>query len=337
MFFPKRLVFSGGGTQSLVFLPTLRALEHKGNLKNVKEWWGTSAGSLMASLCAVSQSAEKTAEIMMRWDYSKFRDVNLMNILQLTDVWGLDNGECLLREIEAMLDAAKPGSSQLLLADISGLHIFVSDLTTHTTVCCSSKTFPTLRLAHAIRASMSFPMMICPFRCPLNGHIWVDGGIRANFAWDEVASDEEREQSLGFCLKPTWINGPTTFFDYVFSLVHFDEPAKSKQWMERWKRNILWFPTPPYPVWYVRLRLDDYKLLETISLPVMESALTTWTSRKPQPQQQSEDLRTPPQVSHQGHTNGTLGSHEYLSLQQPSHPSQDSPQQIPRLSRRWSL
>jgi predicted acylesterase/phospholipase RssA len=332
----KRLVFSGGGTQVLVFLPSLKEMEQRGYLQEVKEWWGTSAGALMAALFAVSRSAEKTTTIMMKWDYTRFRDVNLMNLFQLTEVWGLDDGSCLLREVEAMLEEASPGASKHLLSDVPGLSVFVSDLTTHSTLRISAATHGSLRLSEVIRASMTFPILICPYKHTVDRHVWVDGGIRANFAWDHL-SDQEREESLGFYLQPTWINGPMTFFDYISSLVHFDEPAKSKQWMARWKQNVLCFPTPPYPVWYVRIRPDDRDLLESLSLATFQAWLTTWTSRTPQRPQQSVPLRIPAPTSPEGRTDETLGTRECPSPPQPSHPSRDSHKQIPPLSRRWSL
>jgi predicted acylesterase/phospholipase RssA len=351
--YPKRLVFSGGGTQTLVYLPALKALEEKGYLKDVKEWWGTSAGSLIAAIHAVSQSAEKAASILMKWNYTRFRDLNLLNMFQFSEVWGLDNGDCLLREIKAMLDVARTNGSSLLMSDVPGLHVVVSDITSHTTLICSHKTHPTMLVADVVRASMTLPIMICPYKCPLDNHLWVDGGIRANFPWDLIESDEERSQTLGFCMEPTWLNGVMTLNDYLISLVHFEEPAKNKEWIQRWNSNILWFPTPPYPVWYVRMNEEDYALLKTLGLQTLDRMFTTWqtfrihesskessralTSKKPQSQQQSVPPRIPEQVSHQDHTNGRLGSREYPSLPLPLGPSQDSPRQIPQLSRRWSL
>jgi patatin-like phospholipase/acyl hydrolase len=68
---PRRLVFCGGGTRCLVFLQTLVELEAQNKLANVQEYWGTSAGALLASLLAITKSAKTTQRIMMDADYQK--------------------------------------------------------------------------------------------------------------------------------------------------------------------------------------------------------------------------------------------------------------------------
>jgi patatin-like phospholipase/acyl hydrolase len=64
MFLPSRLVFCGGGTRCLVFLQTLVELENQNRLVNVKEYWGTSAGALLAALLAITKSAQSVKKIM---------------------------------------------------------------------------------------------------------------------------------------------------------------------------------------------------------------------------------------------------------------------------------
>ena len=78
---PKRIVFCGGGTRCLVFLQGLVDLEKKGILRNVNEYWGTSAGAMIASLYALTKSANRVKEIMFAADYKKFRDIDVTNLL----------------------------------------------------------------------------------------------------------------------------------------------------------------------------------------------------------------------------------------------------------------
>lgn len=262
MFLPSRLVFCGGGTRCLVFLQTLVELEKHNHLVNVKEYWGTSAGALLASLLAISKSAQTVKKVMFAADYTKFRNIDVSNMLMINTTWGLDDGTSLTGEIERLFDIVEPGSKTLKMSDIRGLNIVLSNLNTHETVVCSGENYPDMRVIDAIRASMSLPIMFRPYRHPQSGHYWVDGAVRANFPWDMLPDDKARSEALGFTFEKSWADGPKTFMEYLFSMIHFDEPKKMAEQKQAWPKNIIWYPSPPFPAWYVNFKEDDYKLVE---------------------------------------------------------------------------
>jgi predicted acylesterase/phospholipase RssA len=340
MFLPKHLVFSGGGTRCLIYISVLKRLEVAGHLRNVQEWWGTSAGALIATLLAICRSPARVAEIAKEIDFSKFRDVSLLNVVNFTSAWGIDDGYALVSEIERILDMLEPGASRKTMAEISGLRIVVGDLNIYETVVCSDTTFPQLRVVDALRASMSLPIFYRPFRCPINSHIWVDGGIRSIFPWDCLPSDTARREALGFAFERPWIHGPSTFTEYIFSMMHFEDPKRIHAQKKDWPQNIIWFPSPPFPAWYVRLRDDDFELLEALGSKAFEG----WQPPKPLPSpvktsqipRSSEGHHTPSQEFPAHHTGGT--SEIPPPCPSPSQaPSQDPPPRTPRSSRRWSL
>ena len=326
----------------MVFLPALRALERRGHLSAVNEWWGTSAGSLCAALYALTRSVERVEEIMRGTDYLKFRDVNLMNFMNIHTAWGLDDGRGLMQEIEVVLDKAVAGASHKTMRDVSGLNIVVADLNVYETVVCSAENYPTLRVAEAIRASMSLPIFYTPFKCPTNGHVWVDGGLRAGFPWDCLPSDDARREALGFAFERSWMNGPTTFMEYIFSMVHFDDPVRIRRMREKWSQNILWFQTPPFPPWYMRLRDDDFTVLEDIAKVGVERWVSDgagFIEHSPLGIQGSSASCAHPSTPSPVVRHGTGESSESRRLSRRTllPPSQDS-QSGRRLSfRRWSL
>jgi predicted acylesterase/phospholipase RssA len=305
MILPKHLVFSGGGTRCLLFLPALRRLETRQQLTQVKYWWGTSAGALLASLMAITRSVEKVDTIMHQTEFARFRDVSLLNMVNFTDVWGLDDGHGMVTELERLLELAQPGASSYTLADVSGVRIPVADLNLFETVVCSAESFPTLRLVDALRASMSLPMFYVPFRCPINGHIWVDGGLRAAFPW-MCLNPKEQKRALGFAFDRPWASqGPASFMDYIMSMMHFDDPVQTQR-LKQEKANILWFPSPPFPAWYVRLQKDDYELLEQMGTTTVEE----WFRNSPKTGESrplSEVQHTPSPTGRSGRTDGMLG------------------------------
>jgi predicted acylesterase/phospholipase RssA len=332
---PKRLLFAGGGTRCLAFVPALERLDRENALSNVVEWWGTSAGSLVAAVLAITKSTVHLSWIIRQTDFTRFRDMSVLNLVELTTTWGLDDGASMSRELMRIFEIAKPGSSQYCMRDVVGLHVVVADLNLHQTVVISSETFPSLRIVDAVRASMSLPIFYRPYKNPVNGNLWVDGGLRAHFPWYCLRSDAERRESLGFSFQQTWIRGPSTFSEYLFSMLHFDEPVKNTEIQNKWNDNVLWFESPPFPAWYVRLMDDDYAVLEKIGADAYETWIK-YCSRKTGSRQSSSPLDTPAQVCRLHHTDGKSDIPECPDPPRPLDPSRDSPPTSRRLSRRWS-
>jgi NTE family protein len=348
---PRRLVFTGGGTRCLVFVSALTELSAAGMLHNVDSYWGTSAGAMLAALLALTnKDVEKVKLALWSADYSKFRDVDVANVFGILDKWGLDDGASLTAELSRLLEATRAGGSRMVMRDLSGLHVVVSDLHAHETVVVSAANYPDLRIVDAIRASMSLPIFFRPFVCPTNGHMWVDGAVRANFPWNMLPDDEARRQSLGFSFEKTWEAGPRTFQEYIFSMIHFDEPKKIQTYKKLWGPQILWFPTPPYPAWFVRFRPEDFALVEAAG----KHGYLAWIAQHAQQQQEqvkagsslpqetsgtltpSELHRTPSPTFPAGRTTGSSGSPRAF----PAPCRGSSPPQSPRkqrIFRRWSF
>lgn len=345
---PKRLVFSGGGTRCLVFLSALELLEERGYLRDVKEWWGTSAGALVAALLAISQSnTRRTSDVLFTAHFHKFRDVNIANLVQISDTWGLDDGHALIAEIENLFEALMPGTRHITLAEVPGFHSVVADLNEYKTVVCSAATFPTLKLSEAVRASMSLPVFYRPFHSPVNGHIFIDGGLKAAFPWACLPSDEAREEALGFAFRRPWASGPPrTFTEYLLCMLHFDDPKRIPIQEKTWPRNILWFASPPFPAWYVRIQEDDIALLKKYGKEAVDEWEKKCLDSKPLPssqgksgtQQLCEDHCTRSPTSPGHHTGELLDT--LRSSGQPSRPQAPSRDPQPyrqHLHRRWSL
>lgn len=263
---PRTLVFAGGGTRCLIYLPALASLQSAGRLSAVKTVWGTSAGALIASLFALSHDAQSIQKTLYSTDFSHTRDIDINNILNINSSWGVDDGTKLRALISKLCDTMKPGASLYKLSDISGVNIVVTDLSVRQTIILNSVSYPNVLLVDAIRASMSLPFFLRPF-ITSEGHIWIDGGLRENFPWKLLASDEERRNALGFIMNGRSSMSPTSLLEYVFSMVHFDEP-RNREAFRKWP-NIIWFESPPYPTWFTRLQKEDYEMLTSRSLEAL--------------------------------------------------------------------
>lgn len=335
---PTRLVFCGGGTRCLIFLQTLVELEQRKHLNHVREYWGTSAGAFLAALLAVSKSATTVKQLMMSVDYIKFRDIDVGNLINITRTWGMDDGTSMITELERTFERIEVGASEKCMADVVGLHVVVADLTAHETVVVNSDTHPKLRIVDAIRASMSLPLMFRPYIHPPTGHYWVDGAIRAHFPWDMLPNDTARAESLGFAFEKSWAGGPQSFSDYIYSMIHFDEPKKIAQQKASWASNIIWYPPPPYPAWFVRLRDEDFRLIDDIGRAAAERWFTLQVPpvRRPETPPLCDPPCTPASVDPLHQIDGNSDIPKPCIT-----PDPDAPQhQLPctrHVSRRWSV
>lgn len=342
MLFPKRLVFCGGGTRCLVFLQTLVDLESRTVLKNVNEYWGTSAGALLASLMAMNSSATRVMNLMYGTNFERFRDIDVANIFGITSTWGFDDGKSLTREIEGLFEKVEVGAKDKCLRDIPSLNIVVADLNLHETVVVNKLTFPNMRVVDAVRASMSLPIFFKPYVNPENGHYWVDGAIRAHFPWDMLPHDTARSEALGFAFEKTWTGGPRTFTEYLFSMIHFDEPKKVSALKSDWNMNIIWYPAPPYPAWYMKLQDSDFLLINKLGREGTDYIIKLWAA--PSSSRPERPVLLPPSVRPDIPLSACLPDRTDVSSGTPK-PSPTpspapSPPQLPTIqhvSRRWSV
>jgi hypothetical protein len=331
----KTLVFGGGGTRCLVYLPALAKLQIEGKLNNIENVWGTSAGALVASLFLLSKKADKVKDIVFNVDFKQSRNIDITNMLNIQNTWGIDDGDGLRNLIINLFEQAQKGSSTYRLLDIIGIHIVITDLTLRETLILDSNTFPDLLLVDAVRASMCLPFFYRPFSAP-NGHIWIDGGLRENFPWNMVPPNQ-RKEALGFALFKNESNHPKSLSQYILSIIHFNEPLQCLELQKEYK-NIIWFDTPPYPAWFTNLQKEDYELLETRSLEALNifNSYSKHPLRNVENQQLFVDQNIPLQVYLEGRTVELSGSQK-LSHEQ----VQDSfPPQLPykqQSYRRWSL
>jgi len=190
---------------------------------------------------------------------------------------------------------------------------------------------------------MGVPFMYKPYKHLSSGHYWIDGALKANFPWDLLPNDQARKEALGFTFNKAWINGPRTFNDYIFSMIHFDEPKKMNLLKKHWPNNILWFSPPKWPAWFMTLNDSDFQLIESCGTTTVHDWLMS---------RQKDDLIHPLNTIETQLVCEDQNTHqltypqdckvESLDIHLPcQEPSQDSSQpQLPNIQpfyRRWSV
>ena len=338
MLSPKHLVFAGGGPRCLSFLGAFEVLQKKQLFNNVSHYWGNSAGAIVATFLSLKIPLPKLRSIFETLDFTKFRDIDLTNIVSFGEKWGLDSGVAFTSHMKELLEIVKPGASQYTLQEVPGLHIVSADLTDTKMVILDGTSFPTLKLVDALRASTSIPFFYIPFRNPINNHILIDGGIGTNFPWELLPSDEDRKSAIGFNFKIyDTAKEPENLSEYIPKILHFRESSKSGILNKNKEEpNVMYFNVRGFPAWHLALIKKDRDELISIGKKTAEDWLILRSAEETKGIQHTNALPDIQPLSH--HSLKQLSdSHGYPP--QPLRPavSQGSPSLLSRAYRRWSV
>ncbi len=365
------LVFSGGGTRCLSFLFALKHLIDKKIINEdtkIKNIYGTSAGSFIAALLSIGKitQIDKVIEIAKKTNFKKALNIDLVHILNFTKVFGLDDKSSIRSMVCEVLEMFDKTSVGLKFKDVESLNIVVADLTDAKTIVLNHKTASEMYIVDAIVASMSLPFLYIPSIGP-DGHMYVDGGLRANFPWDCLENDEERFNAIGFTFQTSQSGiigeNPSNLQGFIYRMIHFDNLHVSLKNKSTWNKNIVFINIPNFPTHYMNIKPEDLTELEHVGMlgandyiernrvrvedidskkddnvishvtqslisEIAESPLDH--EKRPHPSLKSS--------SHLDHTDGMLDNPQYswlcksLSLRQHSHISLSGPS-----GRRWSV
>jgi len=203
------LAFEGGGVRGIAYGGALEALEKAGVLSKVQRVAGTSAGAITACLVALKYSAQAISEIVANMNLASFEDKD--HDLRKFKDFGLYEGQVFLEWLSELV-AASPvsqGSENLTFQGLVNnlgleLKVYATDLFTHALKEFSPTATPNVRIAEAVRASMSIPLYFDAWKFSNNNpddHFYVDGGVLYNYpiaAFDHVQSGQVNADTLGF-------------------------------------------------------------------------------------------------------------------------------------------
>lgn len=176
----KNIVFSGGGLPIFYsYVGILRLLNEYKILSEIKEFAGTSAGAICATLVSLGYKDKELKELIMHFDYNNVRDIQLLNI---TETFGLESGNKIDLFVQSLIKY-KTGNPKLTFKDHytltdKKLYIVATCLSTFETEYFSVDTHPDMPIYLAIRMSISLPVLMKPVI--FNEKFYIDGGVTNN-------------------------------------------------------------------------------------------------------------------------------------------------------------
>ncbi|WP_082684943.1 patatin-like phospholipase family protein [Hymenobacter sedentarius] len=206
----RNLVMEGGGIRGIAYGGALQELETQGLLRGIERVGGTSAGAIQAALLAVGYSASEIIEVVNATPVQRLNDGRFIffgGSHRLVKQYGWYRGDEFATYLSELV-ARKTKQPNLTLGELHhlaqqqptrfrDLYTTGTNLTTQRVQVFSYETTPTMRVADAVRISMSIPLYFRAVLLDAQNHVitgtpapgqpvqvLVDGGLLANYPID---------------------------------------------------------------------------------------------------------------------------------------------------------
>jgi NTE family protein len=188
MMYPfKNLVFEGGGVKGIAYVGALQELESRQIVEKIKRVGGTSAGAINAVLVALGCNLKETQKILMELNFNNFLDDSwgiLRDTGRLIHEYGWYKGDFFKNWIGTLV-REKTGNENSTFNDLKNqglldLYLIGTNLSTGFSEVFSFEHAPRMRVADAVRISMSIPLFFAAVR-NMRQDVYVDGGVFNNY------------------------------------------------------------------------------------------------------------------------------------------------------------
>jgi NTE family protein len=165
----RNLVFEGGGVKGIAYVGALDVLERKGILPDIVRVGGTSAGAINAALVGLGYTPSEMKSILAALDFKEFLDDSwgiVRDGKRLLKQFGWYKGDTFRRWI-ADIVGERLGDSEATFHDLQtqkrvkgcrDLYFVGTNLSTGFAEVFSHEHTPAVRIADAVRISMSIPL-----------------------------------------------------------------------------------------------------------------------------------------------------------------------------------
>lgn len=217
------VVISGGAVKGISVLGCMRYLEEKGLLSGVRNYVGTSAGSIVCLFMVLGFKHKEVRKFLIEsLNDESIRTFDMEKALDMLTTFGLTDGstieEIFRRALYKKVHVREMTFLELAKATGKNLVVCAANMTKETHEFFSVDTTPMLSVVTAIRASCSLPLMFQPVK--INDDMYIDGALYNNFPIDYF-KDTHLRDILGIHIAPSKvvITNIFTFFLYLINSV----------------------------------------------------------------------------------------------------------------------
>lgn len=204
-------VIAGGGAGACASLiGAVRAFEEAEILPDLI--MSCSGGTIWGSMWAAGMSSDEMAEFSLSWKPEDYLDIQWLRFPRfaataLKGFTGAMKGEAIERLFDDRFGSLTAGEFEIPLAPI------VYDFDRGNVEYFGTETTPELTIGRLVRIAIALPLMI--EAVPVNGHMYVDGGIIDLLPMQPVIDDGDFDHvlALNFMLPPQLVPDDITGFD----------------------------------------------------------------------------------------------------------------------------
>lgn len=238
----KNIVFSGACTKIFLFIGFLKYIKetYPSILENLVNYCGTSSGSLVACGLVLGFTIDEMEELLIKLNFSQFKDINSEGILSFFDNYGLDNCSQFEKLFRIMIKK-KVGDENITFHDLhllthKTLIIVATNLNRKRSTYFSHKNTPHIKVVDAIIASISLPILYFPKE--IENELYLDGGITNNFAIN-LFKDKKEETIGALVMSDNKYEKINNFFDVISSIVFSGVENHTKELVKEFKNVIV--------------------------------------------------------------------------------------------------
>lgn len=249
------IAFEGGGIKAIAYTGVVKALSRYGFLSKINGWAGTSAGAIMAMLCALRVRTFDLYNISTNMDFTKFQDDSpfiMSDILRVYNKFGFYKGNNLKIWL-GWICRKYGGNTNITFLDLfnkydSELAVIATNMQNASPKIFNKYFTPDIPIKDAVHASCAIPFYYVSPK--IFNQYFVDGGVTANYpiyVFDEFSEDGDRisnNATIGCKLigDPVVlpINEKGTFKGHVKTLLKIilEQIGKMHVQKEDWERSI---------------------------------------------------------------------------------------------------
>ncbi len=192
----------------------LKWLQDTGQLEDLKEISCSSTGSILAFFYILTGGDfEKIFDIQSKVNLDEIGKIEIKNLIHK---YGLINSER-FEDIIAKKSITNPTFKELYDLNPIKLYITTYDIVTKKTYYMSVDTAPNMKVSHAIRRSISVPLLFTPhFE---DGKIFVDGSTTIYNPYEPFLGKNDEVLEIRVGSTPSTYKKPKTLFKYLKLLV----------------------------------------------------------------------------------------------------------------------
>ena len=183
----RNLVFEGGGVKGVAYVGALEELDKRGIVKSIKRVGGTSAGAINALLLSLGFNLDETRQILSDLNFNNFMDDTwgvVRDTNRLIERFGWYKGDFFKRWVGDLIREKTRNEystfNEFKAKGFRDLYVIGTNLSTGFAEVFSYEHTPRMRVADAVRISMSIPLFFTAVR-NMREDLYVDGGVLDNY------------------------------------------------------------------------------------------------------------------------------------------------------------